>query len=204
MKHNPLTYDVLEKLKDRYGDYENQLILDTGKNIEMVVEEMGRRPAAEFLESFKINTDLVDQLRQEKLERQPNYDIPERKDIDQFHETRLLDYYFWPTEFRSATTKQIDCIRKMAKATDTDLPENHLFSELGIRHAGKIIQYLIDKKETQSYQTPLTAKQEWLLNKLSDNGVLKGYERQSIADLSLRDASTLIGQCKSQEARVSF
>lgn len=110
----------------------------------------------------------------------------------------ILNPMHWSSDRSSATIKQLDFIKTLARATHTDLPMDDILKEIGINQASRVIEHLLEKKKRKSGQTPLTNKQAWLLRKLSRNGDVD-IPFGNIAHLSKIEASRLIGRCKDEK-----
>ena len=106
----------------------------------------------------------------------------------------LLDPILWPYEKRTITRKQLELIQKLAKKTTTPIPEEESLINMGIGHASKVIEFLMDKHKQKQAEMPITPKQKRFLESIIGNLEEKYRNPSAIAGLNLYEAKSLIGK----------
>jgi superfamily II DNA or RNA helicase len=106
----------------------------------------------------------------------------------------LLDPILWPYEKRTITKKQLELIQKLAKKTATPIPEEESLINMGIGHASKVIEFLMDKHKQKQAETPITPKQKRFLESIIGNLEEKYRKPAAITGLNLYEAKSLIGR----------
>ncbi len=119
----------------------------------------------------------------------------ESNNKSQLTEKQINDINAWPIEDRYISEKQISFMKKLAKSTDTTVPQKRELKEMGLKFASEVIDYLLQKKRKMEAEESLTDRQAGFLRILSNRHEID-MDDQDIYGLTKIQAKSIIGRYK--------
>ena len=137
-----------------------------------------------------------------KLAQQPEGHLnPIGNKVNAINEKQINDHDSWPIEERYISDKQLSFMKKLARSTDTSIPEKRDLKEMGVKFASEVIDYLIQKKQRIEAEESLTERQAEFLRMLSNRHEID-MDGQDIYGLTKMQAKSIIGRYKQSLPRV--